>query len=911
MARESGLERLKITPEDAINLPRGVRRSVAGYLTRFGFNEEARDLLRHIIAQSPGSMLYRRWLITALTGCGEIEEAERLSEELESDYPNNTYALTCRAQIMFANKNNDAACETLAKFILDPRESHAYWGRLALACQQRGSWNRAQTALDRALAIFESKPTEEDKQLIIPIYLLLALAAQDEHNGIEKSLYREELEARMREEEEKLQEQLEAWKNEGIRSPKSKKKLKVNPEPTANAIRVIDPEVVAAMRTADEDPVPNSVLEGQLNKFFGFNQFRKGQQQVIERVLAGDSVLAVMPTGAGKSLCYQLPAMLLDGVTLVVSPLIALMKDQVDSLPADVQKQVTLINSTLEGDEIDRRLREVRAGKYKLVYAAPERLRQRPFMHALRSRGVSLLVIDEAHCVSLWGHDFRPDYLAIGDALAYLGHPTVLAMTATATPRMRLEISNHLGRQFHIVSTGTHRPNLFLESVLIRNDEEKMRELVRLCMENDGTGIVYTRSRKKAEDLAKLLNRERIRSTFYHAGMDSEQRARTHEEFMDGRWRVICATVAFGMGIDKSDVRFVIHYSLPASLEDYYQEAGRAGRDGFPSRCILMATPGDKARNTRWMGEEWVNLDLPKACYQLIREMTHESRFAAIHPDDLRRDLKQDDTRIRVAISMLEDVGLVRRHPDAPITFTIGLTEKGVREGGQELSEFAGKARLRVGQRVPLETVELCRRTGLNPNEVEEKLLNWQSLGYVTFYGSGRVLLIERLPATKDSRASMENLLTKYSQAQEMRLEEIFKYAETHRCRHDVIAEHFGEPPIENCMACDNCNPQPDIREAISKQAAPIDGKISDDEKCRKIIETVEMIKGRVGFTGLIKVLKGSITSYIKRDTCPNFGIFANLPKATIERLVQELLDDGLLTRDDSEYRLIWPGNQD
>ncbi|MCE5314576.1 MAG: RecQ family ATP-dependent DNA helicase [Armatimonadota bacterium] len=649
----------------------------------------------------------------------------------------------------------------------------------------------------------------------------------------------------------------------------------------------------------------SSSLAAHLARLFGFDEFRMGQQQVVEHVMAGRNVLAAMPTGAGKSLCYQLPAMLLNGLTLVVSPLIALMKDQIDGLPADVQSQVTLINSTLEGDEIDRRLNEIRAGKYKLVYAAPERLRQMPFLHALKRRSVSLLVIDEAHCVSMWGHDFRPDYLFIGDAIRYMGEPTVLAMTATATPKMRVEISDHLGLHMEVVSTGTHRPNLFLETVRVRSDEDKMHELVRLCREIDGAGIVYTRSRKKAEELSRILNREQIRATHYHAGMNADERECAQEDFMDDRRRVICATVAFGMGIDKPNVRFVIHYSLPQALEDYYQEAGRAGRDGLPSRCILLYTSSDKSNVTRWMRQERLDASLPQSCYKIIRQLTLDSPYAAIHVDDFSRELEKDETQIRVAISILEEIGLVRRHPDIPMTSTIGLPS--APSVDPELAKFVKAAKIRLGQRISIETMNLSSHTKIAPHALEEKLLDWQSKGFLTYWGSGRVMLLERLPAPRDSKRRLNDFLSRYAQMQESRVENMFNYAETRHCRHDTIANHFGEPVIARCACCDNCSPQKRPSEPVSKQAKPIETDLNDEQMRQKVLETVEKIPGKVGFTGLVRVLKGSMSSYIKRDSCSNFGIFANLPKTTVERCVQSLIEDGSIRRDDGEYRLIWP----
>lgn len=901
-----GLEKFGLDVESAANLPRGKRRSVAGYLVRYGFHEEARDLLRRIVEETPNRMLYRMWLVYTLLGRGELGEADQLSEQLLSEFPDKKRVLVARAETLMARGELDAARELYSRFAADPDHGYGYWGRLAVAAQRRGEWEQARQSLDRAMRIYRTRLEEELDEDYKPIYLWQAHVRQAEHDGTDPGAFPEELEEMRRQEEEKVRAELEKPDPKGRFTKPTISVREGHPQPRE---RCVDPDVATALSESTHVQ-PNPALEAELRRLFGFAGFRKGQQQVIESVLAGQSVLAVMPTGAGKSLCYQLPAMLMDGVALVVSPLIALMKDQLDGLPSVVQQQATLINSTLEGDEIERRLGEVRAGRYKIVYAAPERLRQRPFLHAIRERGVSLLVVDEAHCVSMWGHDFRPDYLFIGDALAYLGNPTVLAMTATATPTMRIEIANHFGRQFHVVSTGTHRPNLLLECIMVRTDEEKMRELARLCGEMTGSGIVYTRSRQKTEELAAILRRHRVRASHYHAGMESDERERAHEEFMDDRRRVICATVAFGMGIDKPDVRFVIHYSPPDSLESYYQEAGRAGRDGLPSRCIMLCTPSDKAALTRWMRAERVGIDLPKQCYQLVREITRDSLYAAVPTDEFEREMQQEKMKVRVAISMLERVGLVKRHLDVPMTMTIAPTQKGASEGGEEFSEFVTNARLRVNQRIPCEALDLAGRGRIRPEELEEKLLDWQSKGHLAYHGSGRVMLLERLPASKQSRAILEDLLRKHDRAQESRVETMFRYAEARHCRHDLIAEHFGEPPIEKCSSCDNCAPtrQPEV--AISKQARPIEVNLTDAEKKREILEIVRMMPSRVGFTGLVRVLKGSIASGIKRDECPKFGVLANVPKTVIERCVTEMLEEGRLVRDDGEYRLIKVGER-
>jgi len=893
--KPDGLVNFGLTLEEAKALPPGKRRTVARYLVRYGYYDQALDLLGQMADEQPEGMLYRMWLVWAMLGCGRVDEADSLSQELISEFTDKMSVIFTRADVLFTQGEAESAYDLLKAYEDEPQEGYFYWAKLGLACQRRDLWNKARNALERSLTIYRTHE-QEPEHTPAAVFFWLSLAQQEKHDGSESREFRDYFESLRHNEEQRVIAELN--KSSELKSGKG--------ETPAELLPTNDANTVATATIADEPVERNIELESHLKRIFGFEEFRKGQQQVVEHVLAGESVLAVMPTGAGKSLCYQLPAMLLNGLTLVVSPLIALMKDQIDSLPAEVQQQVTLINSTLKGNEIDKRLQEIRQGGYKLIYVAPERLRQGPFLHALRSRGVSLLVVDEAHCVSMWGHDFRPDYLFIGNALRYLGYPPVLAMTATANAKMRIEIANYFGRQLNVISTGTHRPNLFLQSISAPTDEEKMRRVISLCKEIDGSGIIYTRSRRKTEKLARILSRERICATYYHAGMDADERTRTQEEFMSGRWRVICATVAFGMGIDKPDVRFVIHYSLPEALEDYYQEAGRAGRDGLHSRCVLLSTPSDKASITRWVHRERVDADIPRACYEIIRELTIDSPFAAIHLDDFERELGQDETKIRVAISMLENIGMIRRHPDVPMTMTIGLTQEGINQNG-ELAEFVKNARIKSGQRLSIETMNLSSRTGISPHYLEEKLLNWQADGSMTYWGSGRMMLLERLPAPNDSRHRLDNLISRYAQVQEGRVEEVFRYAETHKCKHDMIARHFGEPAITDCSACDSCSPLYASDEPVSKHTADVKDIFTDEQKRLKIIETVNMIPGKVGFTGLVRVLKGSISSYIKKDTCPNFGVFADLPRATVERCVSKLLEDGSIFRDESEYRLIWP----
>ncbi|MDD4588588.1 MAG: ATP-dependent DNA helicase, partial [Heliobacteriaceae bacterium] len=344
-------------------------------------------------------------------------------------------------------------------------------------------------------------------------------------------------------------------------------------------------------------------LLAALKKYFGFTDFRPGQREVIEAVQAGNNVLAVMPTGQGKSLCYQLPALMSSGVTVVVSPLVALMKDQVDSLRTRNLHQATTLNSQISREEQVKRLNGIRRGEHKLIYVAPERLRNHSFNELLLGLPLELLVVDEAHCISQWGHDFRPDYLNLGEFMRQLSkQPRVLALTATATPRVQEDILQQLGIPDAVrVVASSDRPNLQLAVRQLTDSQAKLVLLEDLFTVKEGSGIIYAATRRDTEMVAHhLTTRLNLRAAAYHAGMAPEQRSTVQEAFINGAITVVVATNAFGMGIDKQDIRFVIHFSLPACLEAYYQEVGRAGRDGKPAQCLLLYNAQDRALQ-EWM----------------------------------------------------------------------------------------------------------------------------------------------------------------------------------------------------------------------------------------------------------------------------------------------------------------------
>ena len=393
-----------------------------------------------------------------------------------------------------------------------------------------------------------------------------------------------------------------------------------------------------------------------LHQRFGFDDFRPAQKQVIDKVMAGKSVLAVMPTGSGKSLCYQLPALALPGLTLVVSPLIALMKDQVDQL-ASLGLPATVINSTVPRDQQRKRLEQAIAGRIKLLYVAPERFQNDEFRQALSGTTISLFAVDEAHCISLWGHDFRPDYLRLKHVLRDLKSPPVLALTATATPAVRKDILHQLGIEDapQIVS-GFDRPNLYLEVREVSTAAEKIRSIVELSRWAR-LGIVYAGTRKNVEDIHGSLRRAGVDAVAYHAGLSTGDRKSVQERFMNSSECVIVATNAFGMGIDRSEVRYVIHADIPDSVEAYYQEIGRAGRDGAPARCLLLFSYADK-----WIPEFFIDSSNPppEIVRYVFSKVCRAGRTEVVG-DAWRKLSNTNDHRFHASVALLQRYGYIEK----------------------------------------------------------------------------------------------------------------------------------------------------------------------------------------------------------------------------------------------------------
>jgi ATP-dependent DNA helicase RecQ len=634
-----------------------------------------------------------------------------------------------------------------------------------------------------------------------------------------------------------------------------------------------------------------------LARHFGYQEFRNGQEEIIQSVTEGRDTLVVMPTGGGKSLCYQVPAMLREGVALVISPLIALMKDQVDSLKR-ARIQSTFINSTLSFPEIQQRLLNAKYGQYKLIYVAPERLESKQFLNALKDVPLSFMAVDEAHCVSEWGHDFRPAYLTIPIALQTLGRLPVVALTATATPEVQDDIMYHLGmKEPQKFTRGFDRPNLRYMTELT---EKKAIRLVDHCKTSSGTNIVYCGSRKRVEQFTQALQKYRVNAEMYHAGMPDELRRSVQERFLNGAINTLVATSAFGMGIDKPDVRTVVHCDLTLSLEAYYQEAGRAGRDGRSSDCIMLHHPNDQKLQEFFVQTTHPNKDVISNIYSVLYD-ANETELGLRSDAPVLLDETQIANRAGVpmpyvtnVLAMFERQGIVRRGStqglatlqfttsrDRLIEYFHNTTSPERKQALEALLRSVGS--MALDDKVQIDLNDIVRKHDIPYDTLMDAMRAFQYARLVYFEppgaSGGLTLLMERMP--------VDHLPIDFEKVDERRerafkkLDVVQRYAMTTDCKRNFILHYFKEFDVrQNCGQCSSCA-SPDVK----------DVKRSSRYKylLQQILGAAVELDGRFGRNALAEVLSGKDTAKIRSFGLRGASVFESAKEFSFKEIVDEI----------------------
>ena len=655
-------------------------------------------------------------------------------------------------------------------------------------------------------------------------------------------------------------------------------------------------------------------LHNILKERFGFDGFRGSQLEIIRYVSEGNDAMVVMPTGAGKSLCFQLPALSRGGLTIVVSPLLALMKDQVDSLCA-LGIKATCINSSISNTERKERMMGVLAGQYELLYVAPERFSPEFIRYIVRA-DIRLLAIDEAHCLSQWGHDFRPDYLRLGRVREALGNVPTIALTATATPKVQADISNVLGldesRRF---ITGFDRNNLILNVQSATRNADKVQAVINHIQVHRGSTLVYCATRKSVERVTLALRERGVQAAMYHAGLEMEDRSNIQDGFMADRYPVVVATNAFGMGVDKKDVRNIIHWEFPGTVEAYYQEIGRAGRDGKPSHVLLLYRDGDRYIQDFFVRTAHPPVEDIHAIWHALE--SHRDNPIWIGLEDLAEFLP-DGGNARIAgscLMILQRFDYIRRIPASEREGRVSLRvdppktpPKGIR--GLVYASLYEQLRGESNTVLRVRLDYVSRGLGITRDQLVASLRALDERGYLVWNPPDMVGGIERLKAGQPLQIDEEGIQRRRKQElQKVTLMQAYARA---TCRRRYLIEYFGqEAPWQRCGTCDECRKHeqdyniitPDQQEEISKLLACL-ARMGQRSRCTSFSPSL-----------VAQVARGSNNARVRTftfQTLSTFGILKGVPENYLIALIKELahagaLKENFVTRDINGREVTYP----
>jgi ATP-dependent DNA helicase RecQ len=623
---------------------------------------------------------------------------------------------------------------------------------------------------------------------------------------------------------------------------------------------------------------------------FGFQDFRPGQERAVESVLAGRDTLVVLPTGGGKSVCYQVPALVLPGLTVVVSPLISLMKDQVDALTAR-GIPAAFVNSTLSAGEVSDRMARVARGEIKLLYVAPERFDLGTTAARLRDAGVSLLAVDEAHCISEWGHDFRPSYLRVAQVREKLGWPPAVALTATATQHVRQDIVRQLKLEnAETIITGFDRQNLRYHVVPTRTDAEKDAALIELLERHAGVAIVYASTRRSVEKVTRTLESAGVSVAAYHAGLDDAHRKEVQEAFMKESVRAIVATNAFGMGIDKPNVRVVVHHAMPGTLEAYYQEAGRAGRDGLPAEVFLLHAFPDRFTHEFFIKGAYPERPLVEQVYEKARRAADKAGSVALEPGAVAASLpgKVSDREVESALRLLVQAGALRTDPETGGRVYVRLLATADRikrelDSRRALELGLLRALWRVagdglydGANVDLDALPPGFGGAVGAMPLLDALEQTQFLEWHRVGGGDRVTNPRRpLSAYPFDWSALD----RRRKAEMEKLEAMQRYAYATGCRRGYVLRYFGDPAAgKDCGGCDNCLGTHDASRRDKKAVAP--ARPGEKKRVRGAgrpapPEAVDVVASPAD-AHLLDRLRALRTSIAREERVPAYVVFAD-----------------------------------